>query len=219
MKAFIFDLDGTLVDSNDQHVDSWDHAFQHFGKRFARAQLRAQIGKGSDKYLPEFLSPEEIKRFGKELDDYRSELFKTEYLPRVRPFPRVRELFQQIRDSGEEIVLATSGKKSETRHYVDLLGIGDLLSGKTTAEDADESKPEPDILEAALQKLDGVTASEAIMVGDTRFDMQAAAKSGMSALGVTCGGTSAATLRMAGARAVFRDPAELLSERVYLRDW
>ena len=89
--AFIFDIDGTLVDSNELHVDSWDRAFRHFGKQFPREALRAQIGKGSDQYLPEFLTPEEIKRFGKELDQYRSQLFRKEYLPRVRPFPKVRE--------------------------------------------------------------------------------------------------------------------------------
>ena len=91
--AFIFDIDGTLVDSNELHVDSWDRAFRRFGKQFPREQLRAQIGKGSDQYLPEFLTPEEIKRFGKELDEYRSELFRKGYLPKVQPFPKVRELF------------------------------------------------------------------------------------------------------------------------------
>jgi hypothetical protein len=88
--AFIFDIDGTLVDSNELHVDSWDRAFRRFGKQFSREKLRAQIGKGSDQYLPEFLTPDEIKRFGKALDDFRSELFKNEYLPKVRPFPKVR---------------------------------------------------------------------------------------------------------------------------------
>jgi HAD superfamily hydrolase (TIGR01549 family) len=219
MKAFIFDLDGTLVDSNELHVDSWDGAFRHFGKHFPRAQLQAQIGKGSDKYLPEFLSPEEIERFGKELDEYRSELFQKEYQPRVRPFPQVRTLFEEIREAGGRIVLATSGKKSEAKHYVDLLDIADLISGKTTADDAAESKPEPDILRAALEKLKDVSATEALFIGDTRFDMEAAGKCGMPAIGVTCGGTSESILYTTGAQAVFRDPAALLSEAIFLREW
>jgi phosphoglycolate phosphatase-like HAD superfamily hydrolase len=95
MLAFIFDIDGTLVDSNELHVDSWDRAFLRFGKQFPREKLRAQIGKGSDQYLPEFLTPAEIDHFGKELDDYRSDLFKKEYLPKVQPFPKVRELFSE----------------------------------------------------------------------------------------------------------------------------
>ncbi len=219
MKGFIFDLDGTLVDSNELHVDSWDAAFRHFGKQFTRPQLQAQIGKGSDKYLPEFLSKEEIERFGKELDEYRSDLFKKEYLPRVKPFPEVKALFEEIRQAGGEIVLATSGKKSETKHYVALLEIGDLISGQTTADDAAESKPEPDILTAALEKLKDVPGNEALLIGDTRFDMEAAGKIALSTIGVTCGGTSEAALRAAGALAVFRDPAALLAEKFYLREW
>src|ERR1700756_507049 len=99
--AFIFDIDGTLVDSNELHVESWDRAFRRFGKTFPRAELRKQIGKGSDQYLPEFLTPDEIKRFGNELDSYRSDLFKKEYLPRVKPFPKVRELFQRLGNDGK----------------------------------------------------------------------------------------------------------------------
>ena len=94
-RAFIFDIDGTLVDSNELHVDSWDRAFRHFGKQFPRAALRAQIGKGTDQYLPEFLTPDEVEHFGKELDEYRSEIFRKEYLPRRTPIPEeVRELFR-----------------------------------------------------------------------------------------------------------------------------
>src|SRR6478752_6256154 len=85
--AFIFDIDGTLVDSNELHVDAWDRAFRHFGKQFPREALRAQIGKGSDQYLPEFLTPDEIKRFGKELDQYRSQLFRREYPSPSPPVP------------------------------------------------------------------------------------------------------------------------------------
>ncbi|MEO7723429.1 MAG: HAD family hydrolase [Chthoniobacterales bacterium] len=211
MDAFIFDLDGTLVDSNALHIASWDTAFCHFGKEFALEQLRAQIGKGSDKYLPEFLTPVEIKRFGKEMDSYRSDHFKKEYLPRVEGFPQVHELFQHIRDDGKQIVLATSGKKSEARHYTELLRIDDLIAGQTTADDADESKPAPDIFTAALEKLDGVKASEALVIGDTRFDMGAAAKAKLRAIAVTCGGTHEETLRAAGALAVYRNPADLLA--------
>jgi phosphoglycolate phosphatase-like HAD superfamily hydrolase len=114
--AFVFDIDGTLVDSNELHVDSWDRAFQRFGKQFSGEHLRAQIGKGSDQYLPAFLTSEEIKRFGKELDEYRSVLFRKEYLPRVRPFPRVRDLFQRIHDDNTRSVLASSGKKADNKY-------------------------------------------------------------------------------------------------------
>src|SRR5256885_16396213 len=155
-RAFIFDIDGTLVDSNELHVDSWDRAFRHFGKQFSREALRAQIGKGSDQYLPEFLTPEEIERFGKQLDQYRSELFRKEYLPRVRPFPQVRELFERIRDDGKRIVLASSGKKDDTEYYVRLLKIDKVIEGFTSADDADRSKPAPDIFSAALEKLGDV---------------------------------------------------------------
>ncbi len=210
-RAYIFDLDGTLVDSNELHVESWDRAFRHFGKQFRRDQLHAQIGKGSDKYLPEFLTPEEMARFGKQLDKYRSELFKAEYLPKVRPFPAVKDLFQRIRADDKTIILATSGKEEETRHYTQLLGIAHLIAGQTTADDADESKPAPDIFAAALEKLDGVSALEALVVGDTRFDLEAACRGGFPAIGLLCGGTDAATLRQAGALAIYRDPADLLA--------
>src|SRR6266487_4801904 len=123
MLAFIFDIDGTLVDSNELHVYSWDRTFRKFGKQFSREKLRAQIGKGSDQYLPEFVTPDEIKSFGKELAEYRSDLFKREYLPKVRPFPKVRELFQRICDDDKRIVLASSGKKDDTKYYIDLLKI------------------------------------------------------------------------------------------------
>jgi HAD superfamily hydrolase (TIGR01549 family) len=211
MNAFIFDLDGTLVDSNELHVQSWDRAFRHFGKEFPREKLRAQIGKGSDQYLPEFLTPNEIERLGQELDEYRSELFKKEYLPRVQPFAQVRDLFQRIRADGKPIVLATSGKKEETKYYTELLRIADLIAGQTTADDAENSKPAPDIFTAALEKLDGISAAQALVVGDTRFDMEAAGKGGFPAIAVTCGGTDKDLLRKAGALAVYRNPAELLS--------
>jgi HAD superfamily hydrolase (TIGR01549 family) len=210
-KNWIFDIDGTLVDSNELHVESWDRAFRHFGKQFSREQLRAQIGKGSDQYLPEFLSSDELRKFGKELDEYRSELFRKEYLPRVKPFPQVRELFQCLHSGEKRIVLATSGKKSETEYYVELLKVQDLIEGYTSADDADRSKPAPDIFAAALEKLKGGSAQETIVVGDTRFDVEAAARADLRTIGVLCGGTGEETLRRAGAIAIFRDPSDILA--------
>ena len=211
MLAFIFDIDRTLVDSNELHVDSWDRAFRRFGKQFSREKLRAQIGKGSDQYLPEFLTPDEIKRFGKALDDFRSELFKNEYLPKVRPFPKVRELFQRIRNDDKRIVLASSGKKADTKYYIDLLKIGDLIEGYTSGDDAESSKPAPDIFAASLEKLGDMSPADALTVGDTRFDIEAARKAGLKTIAFLCGGTSEATLRKAGAVAIYRDPADFLA--------
>ena len=210
-RAFIFDIDGTLVDSNELHVDSWNRAFQRFGKQFSREQLHAQIGKGSDQYLPEFLAPEEIKRFGKELDEYRSELFKKEYLPKVRPFPKVRELIQRLRDDNKAIVLASSGKKADTKYYIDLLKIGDIIDGYVSGDDADRSKPAPDIFAASLEKLGDLSPADAVTVGDTRFDVEAAKRAGLKTIAFLCGGTAESVLRQVGAIAIYRDPADFLA--------
>ena len=209
--AFIFDIDGTLVDSNELHVDSWDQAFRRFGKQFSRQQLRAQIGKGSDQYLPEFLTPEEIKRFGKELDKYRSELFRKEYLPKVRPFPKVHELFQHIRDDNKRILLASSGKRADTKYYVDLLKVGALIDGCVSGDEANRSKPSPDIFSASLEKLGDVSPADAVTVGDTKFDIEAAKKAGLKTIAFVCGGTPESVLRQAGAIAIYRDPADFLA--------
>ena len=211
LRAFIFDIDGTLVDSNEFHVDSWDRAFRHFGKQFSREQLRAQIGKGSDQYLPEFLSPEEIKKFGAELDEYRSTLFRKEYLPRVQPFPKVRTLFERIKRDDRRIVLASSGKEPDTRHYIELLEVDDLIEGYTSGDNAEHSKPAPDIFSASMEKLDNTLPNEAVAVGDTRFDIAAAAKIGLRTIAVLCGGRPESELRSAGPVGIYRDPADLLA--------
>ena len=117
----------------------------HYARRSARAPINICLN---------FSRLEEIERFGKELDQYRSQLFRKEYLPRVRPFPKVRELFQRIRDDDKRIILASSGKEEDTKYYIeDLLKIDDLIEGYTCADDADRSKPAPDIFTAALDKL------------------------------------------------------------------
>jgi HAD superfamily hydrolase (TIGR01509 family) len=209
-KAAIFDIDGTLVDSVDIHAEVWQRVLAEFGKKISFADVRRQIGKGSDTLLPEFLTKEELEQKGKEISEYRAELFKREYLSRVRPFPKVADLLGRIRREGIRIALASSSKADEVVHYKKLCGIEDLVDAETSADEAERSKPYPDIFEAALAKLPGVTAAEALAVGDTPYDAEAAAKSGIRTIGLLSGGFPEEDIRKAGAIAIYRDCAELL---------
>lgn len=210
IKAVIFDVDGTLVDSNDLHVEAWREAFRCYGKELAFDDVHGQMGKGGDQLMPVFCSREELGKFGEELEKRRGELFKSDYLPRVRPFPRVRELFERVRTDGLQVALATSAKEEELARHKKSLRVEDLLEAAASADDAERSKPHPDIFQAALAGLKGVAPGEAVVVGDTPYDVQAAAKAGMRTVGLLSGGFTEETLREAGAVAVYRDISDLL---------
>jgi HAD superfamily hydrolase (TIGR01549 family) len=210
-KAVIFDIDGTLVDSVDLHARAWQEAFRHFGYDISFEDLRHQIGKGSDKLIPHFLSPKEVRHIGKELDLFRSQLWKAKYLAQVKPFPKVRELFERIRRDGKRIVLASSAKGDQLETYKRIADIADLIEEETSSDEVEKSKPDPDVVHAALRKLRGITPAEAIMVGDTPYDAEAATKAGVGAVGVLCGGFPEFELRTAGCSAIYEDPADLLA--------
>lgn len=211
IKAVIFDIDGTLVDSVDLHARAWQETFRHFGKEIPYEQVRHQIGKGGDQLMPVFFSKEELEDFGDEMEKYRGELFKRDYLPQVRAFPRVRELFQKIKDDGLRLALASSAKQEELEEYKRIANIEDLVEEETSADDADKSKPHPDIFEAALERLGDIEAHEAIVVGDTPYDAEAAGKINLRTIGVLCGGFPAAELKAAGCIQIYQDPADLLA--------
>lgn len=207
----IFDIDGTLIDSVDLHAKAWQEAFQHFGHDIPFENIRSQIGKGGDQLMPVFLSEDELQRFGKELEEFRGELFKRNYLPQVKAFPRVRELFERILSDGKKIVLASSAKDDELEAYKRIAQIEDLIHDETSADDVERSKPHPDVFQEALKKLGGgITYDEVIVVGDTPYDAQAAGKLDISTIGLLCGGFPEMELRGAGCIALFRDPADLL---------
>jgi HAD superfamily hydrolase (TIGR01509 family) len=210
IKAIIFDIDGTLVDSVDLHARAWQETFSHFGHEVAFEDVRSQIGKGGDQLMPVFLSKEEIEQRGGEIEDFRSALFKKKYLPQVHGFPATRELLQRIKRNGQEIALASSAKGDELATYKKIARIDDLIDKETSSDDADRSKPHPDIFEAALDRLD-LNAGEAIVVGDSPYDAQAAGKIGLRTIGVLCGGFPEQVLRAAGCAAIYRDPADLLT--------
>ena len=209
--AVIFDIDGTLVDSVDLHAEAWQLALERFGKKVSFAEVRRQIGKGGDQLLPVFLSAREMEKFGEELEQYRSKLFKKEYLPRVTAFPGVRQLFERIRQDQKRIALASSAKGDELKTYKTIAGIDDLIEAETSSDDAERSKPYPDIFEAALAELGDVAPDKILVIGDTPYDAQAAGKANLRTVGLMCGGWNEEELRQAGCIAIYRDPADLLS--------
>jgi HAD superfamily hydrolase (TIGR01509 family) len=211
IKAVIFDIDGTLIDSVDAHARSWQRVFKKYGHDVSFEAVRQQIGKGADQLLPVFLSPEEIEKFGKQMEKERGELFKREYLPHIKPFPKVRELFKRILADRKQVALASSAKGDELESYERIARIEDLVQKEADKDDAAQSKPAPDIFQAALDKLKIVKPSEALVVGDTPYDAEAAAKAGIKTIGVLCGGHSAEELCAAGCIVIYRDPADLLA--------
>lgn len=212
MTAAIFDIDGTLVDSVDLHARAWQQAFEHFGHVVAFDRIRSQIGKGGDQLLPVFLSREEIERRGPEIEAYRGQLFQRDYLAQLRPFPQVRDLFMRLRADGWRLALASSAKKDELAAYKKIARIDDLLDKETSSDDAEKSKPHPDIFQAALARLRNPPAAECVVIGDSPYDAEAAGKAGLRSVGFLCGGFAEEKLRAAGCEVIYRDAAHLLAD-------
>ncbi len=210
-QAVIFDIDGTLIDSVDLHARAWQETFAQYDVEVTFEQVRSQIGKGGDQLLPVFLSKDQIERFGKQLEDDRTACFRKRYLPEVRPFPSVRELFERIRADGIKIALASSAKKGEVEYYKRIAHILGLSDVDTCSDDVDRSKPHPDIFLIALKRLGSPPPQHVVSVGDTPYDALAARKSGVLPIGVLSGGFPESTLRGAGCLEIYQDPADMLA--------
>jgi phosphoglycolate phosphatase-like HAD superfamily hydrolase len=172
--------------------------------------VRRHIGEGADRLMPAFLPRGMSKAQKEKIEEFRADLFKKKYLPLVRPFPKVRALFERIRSDGLRLVLGSSCTSEEITTYKQIAGIADLVECETTSDDADSSKPAPDIFVKALQRIAPIQAPECVVIGDTRYDGEAACKAGLAFIGVLCGGSSKRELEAAGAVAVYRDPEDLL---------
>jgi HAD superfamily hydrolase (TIGR01509 family) len=209
--TIIFDIDGTLLDSVDLHAKAWQEIFARYGIEVTFDAVRSQIGKGGDQLMPVFVPKQMLDRLGDEIREERGKHFRAKSLPLVKPFPKVRELFERLIADGKRVALASSGSRDEVEGYKKLADIDDLIESDTSSDDAEKSKPHPDIFLAALEKLGNPAKSTILVIGDTPYDAQAAGKAGLRTVGVLCGGFPEADLRAAGCTAIYKDPADLLA--------
>jgi HAD superfamily hydrolase (TIGR01549 family) len=205
--AVLLDIDGTLIDSNDAHAHAWVETGREFGYDIAFDKVRWLIGMGGDKVLPELTGLKDDSEKGKKILERRGELFREKYISQLEAFDGAHDLLVRLRDDGYKLVVATSASEEDLDALLKQGGFEDVIKKATTSDDADESKPAPDIIEAALKKA-GVEADQAFMLGDTPYDVSAASKAGVDAIAVRCGGWEEEELR--GAVAIFDNPRDLL---------
>jgi HAD superfamily hydrolase (TIGR01509 family) len=206
-RAVIFDVDGTLVDSNDAHAQAWVQAIAEHGRRVEYSRVRPLIGMGGDKLLPEVTGLSIESTEGKSIAAKRREIFRRDFLPHLHPTRGARQLLEWLRDDRKSLVAASSAEQDELQDLLNVAGATKLIDSTTSSDDADRSKPDPDIVAAALAR-SGCPAGETIMIGDTPYDVEAALRTGIEIIGLRSGGWS--DQELSGTIAVYADPADLL---------
>ena len=207
VEGVLLDVDGTLIDSNDAHARSWSEALEEFDRDVPPEKIRPLIGMGGDKLLPELLGVSADSDVGHAFLERRALIFRERYVPYLRLTPGAKELVQRLRKEGFKLVIATSANEEELNTMLERVGLDDFIDKKTSSSDADRSKPDPDIIRAALTK-GNLQPSAAILLGDTPYDVEAAARAGVDTVALLCGGWDAESL--SGAIAIYKDPADLL---------
>ena len=207
-RGVIIDVDGTLVDSNDAHTHAWVDALAENDHQISFEKVRSLVGMGGDNLLPSAIQVEKESELGQRISKRRGEIFKERYLPSLQAFPKAHLLLRRMHAEGLRLVIASSAQADELQALLKIAQVNGLVDGVTSADDAQSSKPDPDIVQAALEKL-GYRADECVMLGDTPYDVQSAGKAGVPTIGFRCGGWSEQDL--AGALAVYADPADLLA--------
>jgi len=204
----LLDVDGTLVDSNDQHAHAWVRALAEASVTVEFAAVRRLIGKGGDKLLPEISGIDAESTQGKAIGKRRGEIFRVEYLPKLRPFPGVREMLARMSREGLKLAVASSSERDQLESLLEVCGADEFIAASTSSDDAENSKPDPDIVRAALQRL-GQPPEKVILLGDTPYDIEASSKAGIRVVALRCGGWGDTDL--GGAVQIYDDPADLLA--------
>jgi HAD superfamily hydrolase (TIGR01549 family) len=202
----ILDVDGTLVDTNYHHALAWYRAFLRHEIVLPVWRIHRHIGMGGDQLVTALCGDEVERQSGDAIRDDENELYM-ELIDEVRPFAAARRLIENLREDGHAVVLASSAKSHEVDHYLDLLQARDLVDGWTTSDDVEKTKPHPDLVGAAVEKAGG---GEAVMIGDSTWDCEAARRCGVETIALLTGGFSEQELRGAGAAVVFESLDELL---------
>lgn len=208
LRAVLFDVDGTLLDSNDAHAHAWLDALRGQGFNVPFDLVRSKIGMGGDKLLLEVAGIDDESVVGKLVNERRSAVMKAFYLPDLGPTPGARSLVQRLKSRGLECLVVTSSSKEDLADLLRAGAVADLLTEAITSDDADKSKPSPDLVQAALDKL-GMGPRDVVMLGDTPYDVTAADRTGVSTIALRSGGWSDRDLD--GAIAIYDDPADLLA--------
>lgn len=204
-KAALLDVDGTLIDANYQHALAWYRAFREFDITLPVWRIHRAVGMGGDQLVQALVGEEVDREKGDDIRDKRSDIYE-DLIEEVTPFEGAHELVCDLLDRDISVVLASSAPMEELDHYLDLLDVRTLVDAWTTKDDVEQTKPEPDLVKAALEKADG---ADAVMVGDTRWDIEAAAKAGIPTVCVMTGGWSRQELLDVGASAVYESVEEL----------
>jgi HAD superfamily hydrolase (TIGR01549 family) len=205
-KTAILDVDGTLVDTNYHHAIAWFRAFRRHFLTLPVWRIHRHIGMGGDQLVAALAGDEVEKRLGDSIREAESELYR-QLIGEVQAMEGSRELIEELKEAGHVVVLASSAKDWEVEHYIELLGAAEIVDDWTTSADVEQTKPQPDLVHAALEKAGG--DGDAVLIGDTVWDVEAAARAGVETLAVLTGGFSEAELRDAGAKDVFTSVAEL----------
>jgi HAD superfamily hydrolase (TIGR01549 family) len=204
--TIVLDVDGTLVDSNYQHAIAWHRAFREHGYRAAIWEIHRHVGMGGDQFVAALLGEEAEDADGDELRDAHSEAY-SKLIGEVEAIAGASELIAELDDAGATVIIGSSGEKDEVEHYIELLGAGERIAGATTSADAEKSKPDPELVQVALDKYG--TGGPALMIGDSTWDVKAAAAAGVPTLALLTGGFSEAELREVGAVEVSHSIAAL----------
>lgn len=208
LRGVLVDIDGTLIASNRAHAEAFADVFRAAGYALSADQVEPLIGKGGDKLIPELTGLDAEHGEGKRLADEKKRRFREHYLPTLRPTPGARALIERLRAAELRLIVATSAGGDEVQALLEQAGVADLLTEATSSSDAENSKPDPDIVHAALDR-SGLSPAEALLLGDTPYDVEAAARAGVACIALRSGGWGDADLR--GALAIYDDPADLIA--------
>jgi len=206
-KTVVLDVDGTLIDSNGAHAEAWTRALVEHGIAAEVSQILPLIGMGGDKLLPAAAHVDDGSPLGQDISRRKTVLFG-ELLPSLVATPGARELLEYLREHGVSLVVATSAGEDEMEALLRQAGVEDLIPRRTSKDDAEESKPDPDIVHAALARAKAAP-DEAVMVGDTPYDIEAARRAGLDTIALRCGGLWA-DRHLSGAVGIYDDPSALL---------